>query len=84
MRAPCKGNGPAHPMVGPDGTHYTGLTMRDHFAAQAMLLAWAAARARLMKQYDTEAEAEQAIKPAMLAFEAYRIADAMLTERGGA
>jgi hypothetical protein len=85
MRAPAQKCDPAYPVVAADGTTYRGVTTRDYFAAQAMLVAWALARARLMSTgCYSEATAEQAIRPEILACEAYRIADAMLAERGGA
>ncbi len=64
--------GPAFPAWGDAGDHiYDGMTLRDYFAAKAM-------QSLMHTQYvDMTYEGE----PAAMAFEAYRLADAMLVER---
>lgn len=56
--------------------HLKEWTMRDEFACKALLIA-----AMLNDQADRKDKHDQGILPAVLAKEAYRIADAMLERR---
>lgn len=67
--------GPAFPLqsIGPDfAPGYAGMSLRDHFAAKAMPLAW--------KIFD-EGYSPDALTPENIARAAYQMADAMLAAR---
>ena len=59
---------PAFPVYSPDGGVWEGMTLRDYFAAKALLAGWAA---NMTPAYDNETRAKYA----------YQLADAMLKAR---